>query len=215
MLTCKACAFTWKCADRWVNGVVCLIDNVYSGLLCSPCCTTLASAYPPLTLRWFQDKFPSGVSKIIERMVYPVWNLIGGHKRKGAFALPRDTSVVAECAIIGHQTVERITLRNVTLSATGNFSVSGRSQEALIRRAAAAAVRGWTRQRRQEMQWYTSQWSTSQSSTSRWSSSAWHNAWSNWEWHDAWVWHDAWEWHGAWSSSESQTHGGGYQLVRD
>ena len=213
MLTCKACAFTWECADRWVNGVVCLIENVYSGLLCSPCCTTLASAYPPLTLRWFQDKFPSGVLKIIERMVYPVWNLIGGHKRIGAFALPRDTSVVAEATIIGHQTIKKITLRNVT----GNFSVRGRSQDALIRRAAGAALRGWTMQRRQEMQWYTSQWSTSQSSTSRWStsrwsSSEWHGEWSNSEWHGEW---SNSEWHGAWSSSESQTHGGGVWLVRD
>ena len=180
-------------------------------MMCNPCYKSLSSAYPQLTLWWFEDKLPSPVAKMIERMAYPVWNLIGGHKRRSAFATEASASKVAECAIIGHQSVERITL----IKMTAKFFVGTRSQEAVTRRDAAAAAVRLTRQRRQEKQWYTSQWSTSQSSTSRWSSSAWHDAWSNWEWHDAWVWHDAWEWHGAWSSSESQTHGGGYQLVRD
>ena len=86
----------------------------------------------------------------------PVWNLIDGHKRKGVFAVDASESKVAECAIIGHPIVERITLRKVT----GYFLVSSishggrgrRSKEALRRRAAAADARGWTKQRRKAMQ---------------------------------------------------------------
>ena len=186
-------------------------------MMCDPCYKSLGSAYPQLTLWWFEDKLPSSVAKMIERMAYPVWNLInliGARNWNGA-------STVAECAIIYHRSVARFALKKVT----GYFLVSSisdggrgrRSKKALRRRAAAAEARGWTRQRRQEMQWYTSQWSTSQSSTSRWStsrwsSSEWHGEWSNSEWHGEW---SNSEWHGAWSSSESQTHGGGVWLVRD
>ena len=184
-LKCKACGFDTKCGNRLPDGVFCLIDNEHSGMMCNPCYKSLASAYPQLTLWWFEDKLPSPVAKMIERMAYPVWNLInliGARNWNGA-------STVAECAIFYHRSVARIALKKVT----GYFLVSSisdggrgrRSKEALRRRAAAAEARGWTRQRRQEMQWYTSQWSTSQSSTSQWSSSEWSSS----------------EWNGARSSS--------------
>ena len=117
-------------------------------MMCDPCYKSLESAYPQLTLWWFEDKFPSPVAKMIERMAYPVWNLInliGARNWNGA-------STVAECAIIYKRTVARIALKKVT----GYFLVSSisdggrgrRSKEALRRRAAAADARGWTKQRR-------------------------------------------------------------------
>ena len=183
-LKCKACGFDTKCGSRLPDGVFCLIDNNdHSGMMCNPCYKSLASAYPQLTLWWFEDKLPSPVAKMIERMAYPVWNLInliGARNWNGA-------STVVECAIIYHRSVARIALKKVT----GYFLVSSisdgrrgrRSKEALRRRAAAADARGWTRQRRKAMQWSTSQSSTSQWSSSEWSSSEWHGAWSSSEWH--------------------------------
>ena len=67
-IRCRACAFDSKCVDGKLDGVICLIDSAYSGIMCNPCYKSLASAYPPLTLWWFEDKFPSPVAKIIERM---------------------------------------------------------------------------------------------------------------------------------------------------
>ena len=172
-------------------------------MMCDPCYNSLGSAYPQLTLWWFEDKLPSPVAKMIERMAYPVWNLInliGARNWNGA-------STVAECAIIYHRSVARFALKKVT----GYFLVSSisdggrgrRTPKARIWRGAKAYARGLTHERRQRRkQWSTSQSSTSQWSTSQWSSSEWHGAWSSSGWH------------GAWSSSESQTHGGGAQLVR-
>ena len=202
-LACKACGFDTKCGIL-PNGVFCLIDSEDSGMMCNPCYKSLSSAYPQLTLWWFEDKLPSPVAKTIERMAYPVWNLInliGARNWNGA-------STVAECAIIYHRSVARFALKKVT----GYFLVSSisdggrgrRTQNALRRRNKKADARGWTHESRQR----TKQWSTSQSSTSQWSSSEWSSS----EWNGAW---SSSEWHGAWHSSESPTHGGGDQLVRD
>ena len=150
-LACKACGFDTK-SRILPNGVFCLIDSEDSGMMCNPCYKSLSSAYPQLTLWWFEDKFPSPVAKMIERMAYPVWNLInliGARNWNGA-------STVAECAIIYHRSAARFALKKVT----GYFLVSSisdggrgrRSKKALRRRAAAADARGWTKQRRKAMQ---------------------------------------------------------------
>ena len=73
-LKCKACTFDGKCIGGLLDGVVCLIDNEYSGIMCNPCYKSLTSAYPRLTVWWFEDKFPSPVAKMIERMAYPAWD---------------------------------------------------------------------------------------------------------------------------------------------
>ena len=160
-LACKACGFDTK-SSILPNGVFCLIDKEDSGMMCDPCYKSLGSAYPQLTLWWFEDKLPSTVAKMIERMAYPVWNLInliGARNWNGA-------STVAECAIIYHRSVARFALKKVT----GYFLVSSisdggrgrRTPKARIWRGAKAYARGWTHERRQRRK----QWSTSQSSTS-------------------------------------------------
>ena len=72
-LACKACGFDTKCSIL-PNSVFCLIDNEDSGMMCNPCYKSLSSAYPQLTLWWFEDKLPSPVAKMIERMAYPDWD---------------------------------------------------------------------------------------------------------------------------------------------
>ena len=151
-LKCKACALDGKCIFCGLpDGVPCIDIDSY-GIMCDPCYKSLESAYPQLTLWWFEDKFPSPVAKMIERMAYPVWNLInliGARNWNGA-------STVAECAIIYHRSAARFALKKVT----GYFLVSSisdggrgrRSKKALRRRAAAADARGWTKQRRKAMQ---------------------------------------------------------------
>ena len=67
-LKCKACRLGLP------DDIPCLIDIDNYGLMCQLCWKSYTSAYPRLTVWWFEDKFPSLVAKMIERMAYPVWD---------------------------------------------------------------------------------------------------------------------------------------------
>ena len=73
-LKCKACALDGKCRGGLPDDVPCSIDIDNYGVMCELCYKSFTSAYPRLTVWWFEDKFPSLVAKMIERMAYPVWD---------------------------------------------------------------------------------------------------------------------------------------------
>ena len=187
-LQCKACRVDGKCRIGLPAYIPELLDIDGYGLMCELCHRSIKDAYPRLTARWFEDKFPSPVAKLIARMAYPRTNT------KRPFTRLRGMPIF----IRGEQ---HSLLECRSSSSSDNSSSDGRrSAPADRKRAAKADARGWTRKRRKTAMQQSSTW---QWSSSEWSSSEWHGAWSSSGWH------------GAWSSSESQTHGGGAQLVRD
>ena len=73
-LQCTACRVDGKCRLGLPAHIPCLIDIDGYGLMCELCHKSFKDAYPRLTAWWLEDKFPSLVAKMIERMVYPVWD---------------------------------------------------------------------------------------------------------------------------------------------
>ena len=70
-LQCKACEVDGKCRIGLPAHIPELLDIDGYGLMCELCHRSFKDAYPPLTARWFEDKFPSPVAKLIARMAYP------------------------------------------------------------------------------------------------------------------------------------------------
>ena len=172
-LQCKACEVDGKCRIGLPAHIPELLDIDGYGLMCELCHRSFKDAYPPLTARWFEDKFPSPVAKLIARMAYPRRNT------KRPFTRLRGMPI-----FIRGERHSLLECRSSTSSVTSISSDGRRSAPADRKRAAKADARGWTRKcRKTAMQWSTSQSSTWQWSSSEWSSSEWHGAWSSSEWH--------------------------------